>query len=63
LREAGAEVTVSLAAGGNLTALAGRATTRVSLLVSVDGEVVRLQTPLDYRSRPGALVVIAPRVN
>ena len=31
-----------------------------SLLVSLDGEVVRLETPLRYRSRPGALVVIAP---
>jgi diacylglycerol kinase family enzyme len=31
-----------------------------SLLVSLDGEVVRLQPPLHYRSRPGALVVLAP---
>jgi diacylglycerol kinase family enzyme len=31
-----------------------------SLLVALDGEVVRLQTPLEYRSRPGALVVITP---
>jgi diacylglycerol kinase family enzyme len=31
-----------------------------SLLVSLDGEVVRLETPLAYRSRPGALVVLAP---
>jgi diacylglycerol kinase family enzyme len=31
-----------------------------SLLVSLDGEVARLQTPLEYRSRPDALVVIAP---
>ena len=31
-----------------------------SLLVSLDGEVVRLETPLAYRSRPGALVVIGP---
>jgi diacylglycerol kinase family enzyme len=30
-----------------------------SLLVALDGEVNRLQTPLHYRSRPGALVVIA----
>jgi diacylglycerol kinase family enzyme len=30
-----------------------------SLLVALDGEVTRLQTPLRYRSRPGALVVIA----
>ena len=35
-------------------------TAAASLLVSLDGEVVRLQTPLHYRSRPGALVVIAP---
>jgi diacylglycerol kinase family enzyme len=34
-----------------------------SLLVSLDGEVVRLETPLRYRSRPGALIVIAPRLN
>jgi diacylglycerol kinase family enzyme len=32
-----------------------------SLLVALDGEVTRLQTPLRYRSRPGDLVVIAPR--
>jgi diacylglycerol kinase family enzyme len=31
-----------------------------SLLVSLDGEVARLQPPLRYRSQPGALVVIAP---
>jgi diacylglycerol kinase family enzyme len=31
-----------------------------SVLVSLDGEIVRLETPLRYRSRPGALVVIAP---
>jgi diacylglycerol kinase family enzyme len=31
-----------------------------SLLVSLDGEVARLEAPLHYRSRPGALVVIAP---
>jgi diacylglycerol kinase family enzyme len=31
-----------------------------SLLVSLDGEVVRLETPLRFRSRPGALLVIAP---
>ena len=30
-----------------------------SLLVSLDGEVVRLDTPLSYRSRPGALTVFA----
>jgi diacylglycerol kinase family enzyme len=35
-------------------------TAAASLLVSLDGEVVRLQTPLHYRSRPAALVVIAP---
>lgn len=34
-----------------------------SLLVSLDGEVVRLETPLRYRSRPGALVVIGPPVS
>jgi hypothetical protein len=32
-----------------------------SLLVALDGEVTRLQTPLRYRARPGALVVIARR--
>jgi diacylglycerol kinase family enzyme len=31
-----------------------------SLLVSLDGEVVRLEAPLRYRSRPSALVVLAP---
>jgi diacylglycerol kinase family enzyme len=31
-----------------------------SLLVSLDGEVERLETPLRYRSRPGALAVITP---
>ncbi len=30
------------------------------LPVSIDGEVVLLETPLDYRIRPGALRVIAP---
>jgi diacylglycerol kinase family enzyme len=35
-------------------------TDRAWLLVSVDGEVVHMRTPLNYRSRPGALVVIAP---
>lgn len=33
-----------------------------SLLVSLDGEVVRLETPLSYRSRPGALTVFGPSV-
>jgi diacylglycerol kinase family enzyme len=33
-----------------------------SVLVSLDGEIVRLETPLRYRSRPGALVVIASAV-
>jgi len=36
-------------------------TAAASQLVSLDGEVVSLQTPLEYRSRPGALVVIVPR--
>jgi diacylglycerol kinase family enzyme len=31
-----------------------------SLLVSLDGEVARLETPLVYRSRPGALAVFGP---
>ena len=31
-----------------------------SLPVSLDGEVVQLETPLLYRSRPGALVVLGP---
>jgi diacylglycerol kinase family enzyme len=35
---------------------------RRSLLVSLDGEVVRLRPPLRYRSRPGALAVFAPAV-
>ena len=36
------------------------ATPAGSLLVSLDGEVERLATPLAYRSRPGALVVLVP---
>ena len=36
-------------------------TDRAALLVSLDGEVVQLETPLHYRSRPGALVVIGLR--
>lgn len=35
-------------------------TAAASLLVSLDGEVVRLETPLRYRSRPGALIVLVP---
>jgi diacylglycerol kinase family enzyme len=35
-------------------------TTAASLLVALDGEVERLETPLRYRSRPGALLVFAP---
>jgi diacylglycerol kinase family enzyme len=35
-------------------------TDRASLLVALDGEVERLDSPLAYRSRPGALVVIGP---
>jgi diacylglycerol kinase family enzyme len=31
-----------------------------SLEVALDGEVVRMRPPLHYRSRPGALRVIAP---
>ena len=38
------------------------ATPAGSLLVSLDGEVERLATPLAYRSRPGALVVLVPAV-
>ena len=34
--------------------------TRKSIAVSLDGEVTRLPTPLDYRIRKGALAVIAP---
>ena len=33
---------------------------RRSLPVAVDGEVLRLDTPLRYRTRPGALPVLAP---
>ena len=36
------------------------ASRRSSLAVSVDGEVQRMQPPLDYRVRKGALKVIAP---
>ena len=35
-------------------------TDRGSLLVSLDGEVVSMQGPLEFRSRPKALVVLAP---
>ena len=35
-------------------------TDAASLLVSLDGEVQRLETPLAYRSRPGGLLVFAP---
>jgi diacylglycerol kinase family enzyme len=34
-----------------------------SLPVALDGELVRLQTPLHYRIRPAALRVVAPRRN
>jgi diacylglycerol kinase family enzyme len=34
--------------------------TAATLLVSLDGEVQRLETPLRYRSRPGELLVFAP---
>ena len=37
------------------------ATKRSSIHVALDGEVVRLDSPLEYRSRHGALVVLAPR--
>lgn len=36
-------------------------TQRRSLLVAADGEVRRMDSPLHYRSRPGALRVIVPR--
>lgn len=35
-------------------------TSKRSLRVAVDGEVVRMRPPLTYRSRPGALRVLAP---
>ncbi|MGC3969124.1 MAG: diacylglycerol kinase family lipid kinase [Pirellulales bacterium] len=35
-------------------------TTRRQMRVAADGEVTRLDTPLEYRIRPGALKVIAP---
>ena len=34
---------------------------RRALHVALDGEVLRLATPLHYRTRPGAMMVIAPR--
>ena len=37
------------------------ATRRSPIHVALDGEVLRLESPLSYRSRPGALVVLAPR--
>lgn len=36
------------------------ATRRKHVLVSLDGEVQRLHTPLHYRCRPGGLLVVAP---
>jgi diacylglycerol kinase family enzyme len=36
-------------------------TRRQWVRVSLDGEVVRLETPLHYRTRPGALRVLVPR--
>jgi hypothetical protein len=38
----------------------GRRSASGSLLVSLDGEVVSMETPLEFGSRPKALVVIAP---
>jgi len=35
-------------------------TNRRSLRVALDGEVVRMRPPLTFRSRPGALRVLAP---
>lgn len=37
-------------------------TNKRSLTVALDGEVVRMKPPLRYRSRPGALRVLAPAV-
>jgi diacylglycerol kinase family enzyme len=37
------------------------ATAEPRIKVAIDGEVVTMETPLLYRSRPGALTVIAPR--
>lgn len=37
-------------------------TNKRSLTVALDGEVVRMKPPLQYRSRPGALRVLAPAV-
>jgi diacylglycerol kinase family enzyme len=36
-------------------------TKRARARVALDGEVIVLQTPLQYRTRPGALIVIVPR--
>ena len=36
-------------------------TRRPSIRVSIDGELVRLKTPLLFRSRAGALPVLAPQ--
>jgi diacylglycerol kinase family enzyme len=33
---------------------------RMHLLLAIDGEVARMEPPLHYRSRPGALRVIVP---
>ena len=37
-------------------------TRRRCLLVAIDGEVTRMESPLRYRSRPGALRVIVPAI-
>jgi diacylglycerol kinase family enzyme len=34
---------------------------RASLLVALDGEIERMETPLHYRTRPGTLRVLVPR--
>jgi diacylglycerol kinase family enzyme len=36
------------------------ASKRSQLAISLDGEVVRAESPLDYRIRKGALRVVAP---
>jgi diacylglycerol kinase family enzyme len=36
-------------------------TRRKAMGVALDGDVVRMRTPLEYRSLPGALTVLAPR--
>jgi diacylglycerol kinase family enzyme len=63
LRMAVRGLTGGLRDSGDLDVLCAREAvvrTRRSVQVALDGEIVRLRSPLHYRIRPGALKVIAP---